>query len=72
MAKVDIVKVKSSTNWTPSTHHAVEQENTGKVLHECDTQSAAMGWAKNHGYEINIHRERNRKDSDKHGQFRQQ
>ena len=70
MAKVHIVKVKSSTNYT---HHAVEQENTRKVLHECDTQGAAIDWAKNNGYEIiDIHRERNRKDSDKHGQFRQQ
>lgn len=72
MAKVDIVKVTNPEGWTPSTHHAVEQEITGIVLHECDTQSSAIDWAKNSGYEINIHRERNRKDGDEHGQFRRQ
>lgn len=72
MAKVDIVKVINPTSWTPSAHHAVEQEKTRIVLHECDTQSSAINWAKSNGYEINIHRERNRKDSDKHGQFRRQ
>lgn len=68
--RVDIVKVKNSPNWTPGTHHAVEEEITDRVLYECDTQAEAIRWAEKNGYQINIHRERNRKLSDQHGQFR--
>lgn len=70
--KVDIVKVKSPAGWTPNIHNAVEEEKTENILHECDTQQQAIAWAENKGYEINIHRERNRKPADKHGQFRKQ
>ena len=70
MAKVDIVKVKNPTNFDPQAHHAVEEEITEKVLHECGTQAEAMAWAVVKGYTINVHRERNRKPSDRHGQFR--
>ncbi|MDM3251826.1 MULTISPECIES: hypothetical protein [Enterobacteriaceae] len=70
--KVDIVKVKNPSGWTPGIHHAVEEEKTEKLLYECDTQQQAIAWAKNKEYEINIHRERNRKPTDKHGRFRDQ
>lgn len=72
MAKVDIVKVKNPSNWEPGIHHAVEQEGTERLLHECDTQAQAIAWATNQGYSINIHRERNRKPTDRHGRFRAQ
>lgn len=72
MAKVDVVKVKNSADWSPAEHHAVEQEDTGKLLFQCDTQAEAIKWAKAQGYDINVHRERNRKSSDSHGQFRKQ
>jgi hypothetical protein len=72
MAKVDIVRVNSPAGWDPRVHHAVEEERTERVLHECDTQAEAIAWAKSRDYAINIHRERNRKPSDRHGRFRQQ
>lgn len=72
MAKVDIVKVNSPVGWAPRTHHAVEQEKTEKVLYECDTQADAINWATRNGDTVNIHRERNRKPGDRHGQFRAQ
>jgi hypothetical protein len=72
VAKVDIVKVKNPANVDPGVHHAVEQELTEKLLFECDTQREAISWATKNGYEINIHRERNRKPTDRHGRFRQQ
>lgn len=70
--KVDIVRVKNPGGYTPNLHHAVEEEVTGKLLFQCDTQKEAEGWALRCGFEINIHRERNRKLSDTHGQFRAQ
>ncbi len=70
MAKVDIVKVKNPSNWDPAVHHAVEEEKTERVLHECGTQAEAIAWAVGKGYTVNIHRERVRKPSDRHGQFR--
>lgn len=70
MAKVDIVKVNSPAGWDPRAHHAVEEERTERVLHECDTQAQAIAWATGQNYTINIHRERNRKPTDRHGQFR--
>lgn len=39
MAKVDVVKVNSSKEWTPSIHHAVEEEVTEKILFTSDTQN---------------------------------
>jgi hypothetical protein len=71
-AKVDIVKVKNPSTWEPGLHHAVEQEVTEKLLFECGTQAEAILWAKKNGHEVNIHRERNRKPTDKHGRFRTQ
>ena len=68
--KVDIVKVHNPAGYTPNPHHAVEEEKTERLLFECDTQKQAMDWAHNNGYAINVHRERNRKQGDKHGQFR--
>jgi hypothetical protein len=71
MARVDIVKVNSPADWTPRVHHAVEEERTEKLLYECDTQAEAIRWATLNGHTpVNIHRERNRKQSDRHGQFR--
>jgi hypothetical protein len=70
MAKVDIVKVNSPAGWDPRVHHAVEEERTERVLYECDTQAQAIAWATGRNYTINIHRERNRKPTDRHGQFR--
>lgn len=72
MEKVDIVKVQNPDNFEPGVHHAVEQERTEKLLFECATQGEAIAWAKDHDYEINIHRERDRKPSDGHGRFRPQ
>lgn len=68
--KADIVKVTNPTGYTPGKHHALEEEGTQKLLFECDTQNEAIIWALSHGYQINIHRERNRKPTDQHGQFR--
>lgn len=70
MEKVDIVRVKNPANFDPQTHHAVEEEKTERVLHECDTQKQALDWAASKGYTVNVHRERNRKPTDRHGQFR--
>lgn len=70
--RVDIVKVKNPANWEPGEHHAVEEEKTERVLHECATQREAIAWAERNGYSINIHRERNRKPTDRHGRFRGQ
>jgi hypothetical protein len=70
VASVDIVKVKNGPGWTPGEHHAVEEERTERLLHECDTQAQAIAWAKTHGHSIKIHRERNRKPTDRHGQYR--
>lgn len=70
MARVDIVRVQNPENIDPPIHHAVEQEVSGTLLFECDTESQAISCAKSSGYEINIHRERNRKPGDKHGCFR--
>lgn len=68
--KVDIVRVKNPAGWTPNPHHAVEEEKTERLLFECDTQQQAFDWAHRNGHTVNVHRERNRKPSDKHGQFR--
>ncbi len=70
MAKVDIVKVNSPEGWDPRVHHAVEEEHTQRLLHECGTQAEAIAWAKANGHTVNIHRERNRKPTDRHGRFR--
>ncbi len=70
--KVDIVKVVNPAGWTPNPHHAVEEENTERLLFECHTQADAESWAKIAGFAVNLHRERNRKPADKHGQFRKQ
>lgn len=72
MARVDIVKIKNPDDFDPPAHHAVEQEVSGNLLFECSTEREAIEWAKQQGYEINIHRERNRKPTDRHGRFRQQ
>ena len=68
--KVDIVRVKNPVGWTPNPHHAVEEERTETLLFECDTQQQAISWAQSHGFAVNVHRERNRKPTDRHGQFR--
>ncbi|PWV60419.1 hypothetical protein C7425_11282 [Pantoea ananatis] len=65
---VHIVKIKNIF----SNYHIVEQEVSGVCLYECDTQEEAIEWAENKGYSYEIHRERNRKPGDKHGQFRKQ
>jgi len=72
MPKVHIVKVNSPSGWTPNTHHAVEEEGTGRLLFECGTQQDAINWTIRCGFMYEIHRERNRKPTDKHGQFRPQ
>jgi hypothetical protein len=48
----------------------VEEEKTEKLLFECATQKEAVDWAARNGFSINVHRERNRKPTDRHGQFR--
>ncbi|WP_257819155.1 hypothetical protein [Burkholderia glumae] len=68
--KVDIVKVNNPAGWTPNPHHAVEEEKTERLLFECHTQAGARDWAARAGFSVNIHRERNRKPTDRHGQFR--
>lgn len=70
MAKVDIVRVINSSGWTPGSHHAVEEERTERLLYECDTQAQAIAWATANNFNVNVHRERNRKPTDRHGQFR--
>ncbi|WP_442798050.1 hypothetical protein [Pantoea vagans] len=72
MSTVHIVKVISPEGWTPVSHHAVEEEGTEKLLFECSLQEEAIEWAKSKKYTYEIHRERNRKSTDKHGQFREQ
>jgi hypothetical protein len=73
MGRVDIVKVANPSNWEPGVHHAVEEERTERLLFECDTQSEAISLANHNGHSIiNIHRERNRKPTDRHGRFRKQ
>lgn len=68
--KVDVVKVKNGAGWTPGQHHAVEEEGTHKLLFECETQKEAIDWTVKCGFSINVHRERNRKPTDRHGQYR--
>lgn len=66
--KVHIVKIKSGS----SEYHIVEEENSGKFLFKCDTQKQGIDWAISCGFTYEIHRERNKKPSDQHGQFRTQ
>jgi hypothetical protein len=68
MASVDIVKIKAVNG----SYHAVEEDGTGRILHTCETQADAITWAKSHYHTIGIHRERNMKSSDRHGQYRHQ
>ena len=68
MSRVDIVKITVDIGF----YHAVEQEDTGKILHTCDTQADAIKFAKDNGHTVNIHRERKMKATDKHGRFRHQ
>lgn len=70
MAQVDIVRVDNGKEWIPETHYAVEQEKTGEILFTSDTQQEAIDWAEGKAHTINIHRVRNRKASDRHGQYR--
>lgn len=64
--RVDIIKIKAVNG----EYHAVEQDGTQAVLKSYDTQLEAIVWAESNGYAIHIHRERNMKPSDRHGQFR--
>ena len=71
MANVHIVKIKNGSD----SYHVVEEEKaeeeeTGEFLHECDTQEEAIDWAETENHTVKVHRERNRKPTDKHGQFR--
>lgn len=68
MASVDIVKIKAFNGQ----YHAVEQEGTQSLLKTFDTQAEAINWARSNGHTINVHRERNMKPSDRHGQYRHQ
>jgi hypothetical protein len=68
MASVHIVKINKGS----ISYHIVEEEKTENVLHECDTQEEAIDWAEDNDHTYEIHRERNRKPGDKHGQFRAQ
>ncbi|GKX45200.1 hypothetical protein SOASR015_42340 [Pectobacterium carotovorum subsp. carotovorum] len=68
MANVHIVKINSGSD----SYHVVEEENGGGFLFECDTQKDAIDWAEDNEHTYEIHRERNRKPSDQHGQFRAQ
>ena len=70
--KVHIIKVNNPAGWTPNSHHAVEEEDTARLMFECGTQQEAISWAILCGFTYEIHRERNRKPTDQHGQFRQQ
>jgi hypothetical protein len=65
---VDIVRIKAVNGQ----YHAVEEDRTSIILHTCDTQAAAINWAQLNGRKVNIHRERNMKSSDRHGQYRHQ
>lgn len=66
MFSVDIVKIIAVNG----EYHAVEEDKTGAILHTCDRQSDAINWAASNGRNIHIHRERNMKASDRHGQYR--
>ena len=66
MATVHIVKINNKSD----SYHIVEEEETGDLLHECDTQKEAIDWAVDNGHTYKIHRERDRKPTDEHGQFR--
>jgi len=68
MLEVDIVKIKAANG----EYHAVEEDTTGAILYTCETQAAAITWATLNGRKIHIHRERNMKPSDRHGQYRHQ
>lgn len=68
MFEVDIVRIKAVNG----EYHAVEEDKTSTILHTCDKQSDAIDWAKSKGRKIHVHRERNMKASDKHGQYRHQ
>lgn len=70
MANVDIVKVNSGKEWDPETHYAVEEEKTGNILFESDTQKESIDWAALRKHTVKIHRVRNRETKDKHGQYR--
>ncbi|HBR1985034.1 TPA: hypothetical protein ACM6YZ_004153 [Escherichia coli] len=70
MSTVDIVKVNNGEEWEPKTHYAVEEEKTGNILFESDTQKEAIDWAQAEGHTVKIHRVRNRERKDKHGQYR--
>ncbi|WP_152605867.1 hypothetical protein [Dickeya undicola] len=65
---VHIVKIKDGSD----SYHIVEEENSGKFLFKCDTQKQGIDWAISCGFTYEIHRERNKKPSDQHGQFRDQ
>jgi hypothetical protein len=66
MREVDIVRIKAVNGQ----YHAVEEDHTQIILHTCETQADAISWARINGRKINIHRERNMKPTDKHGQYR--
>ena len=69
MASVDIVRIKAVNGQ----YHAVEQDGTQFILKTCETQNEAIVWARSNGHTVvNIHRERNMKASDRHGQYRHQ
>ncbi|EHW7738398.1 hypothetical protein HVV99_23985 (plasmid) [Escherichia coli] len=70
MSTVDIVKVNNGEEWEPKTHYAVEEEKTGNILFESNTQKEAIDWAQAKGHTVKIHRVRNRESKDKHGQYR--
>ena len=70
MSTVDIVKVNNGEEWEPKTRYAVEEEKTGNILFESDTQKEAIDWAQAKGHTVKIHRVRNRESKDKHGQYR--
>lgn len=65
---VHIVKIKDDSD----SYHIVEEENSGKFLFKCDTQKQGIDWAISCGFTYEIHRERNKKPNDQHGQFRAQ
>jgi hypothetical protein len=69
--RVDIVRVNNPVGYAPNQHHAVEEERTENLLYECHTQREAEDWALRCGFTVNVHRERNRRSTDKHGQFRE-
>lgn len=68
MFDVDIVRVKAVNG----AYHAAEEDITSNILYTCDTQADAITWARSKGRTVNIHRERNMKSSDRHGQYRHQ